>query len=70
MNRAIGLALVVVGIILLVIGIMKADSVASDISRFFTGEPTDRTIWFLIGGAAAIVVGGVVAALGRGRANG
>ena len=43
MSKAIGLALLAVGIVPVVIWIMKADSVASDISRFFTGEPTDRT---------------------------
>lgn len=63
MNKAIGLGLVGVGIVLLVIGVSAADSVASDVSRFFTGEPTDRAIWLLVGGVAAILVGGVMAAL-------
>ncbi|MGH7131870.1 MAG: DUF3185 family protein [Phycisphaerales bacterium] len=63
MRTAIGLALIVVGVILLVMGFNASDSLASDFSRFFTGNPTDRSIWLLVGGAAAVVVGVVVAAL-------
>ena len=46
-----------VGIVLLIIGINASESFASDVSRFFTGEPTDRAIWFILGGVAAIVAG-------------
>ncbi|MCC6677256.1 MAG: DUF3185 family protein [Phycisphaerales bacterium] len=63
MQKVIGLVLIAVGVVLLVLGISAADSLSSDISRFFTGEPTDRAIWLLIGGVAAIVGGGVLAAL-------
>jgi hypothetical protein len=27
------------------------------VSRFFTGSPTDKAVWMLIGGIAATVVG-------------
>lgn len=57
MKLPIGLALLAVGVVLLIVGINASDSLASDISRFFTGEPTDRAIWFLTGGIAALVVG-------------
>jgi hypothetical protein len=57
MNRAIGLALLAVGIVLLVLGINASESLGSDISRFFSGTPTDESIWMLLGGAACIVVG-------------
>jgi len=57
MNKPISLALLVVGIILLVYGISAADSVGSSFSRMFTGSPTDKTIWLLIGGAVATAVG-------------
>ena len=57
MNRAISIALLAIGIILIVYGINANDSVSSDVSRFFTGSPTDRTLWLLIGGVAAAVVG-------------
>jgi hypothetical protein len=64
MNKSISLALLVGGIILLVYGVIANDSTASGFSRFFTGNPTDKTMWLLIGGAVATVVG--VAGLLRG----
>ncbi|MEI9864379.1 MAG: DUF3185 family protein [Limisphaerales bacterium] len=29
-------------------------------SRAFTGAPTDKTLWLLLGGAASAIVGGVM----------
>ena len=58
MNKPISLALLVGGIILIVYGVAASDSNASGISRFFTGNPTDKTMWLLIGGAIATIVGG------------
>jgi hypothetical protein len=58
MNKPISLALLVGGIILIIYGASASDSLGSDFSRFFTGSPTDKTMWLLIGGAAAVVVGG------------
>ncbi len=58
MNRTISLALLVGGVILIIYGIAANDSTASGLSRFFTGNPTDKTMWLLIGGAIAAVVGG------------
>ena len=57
MNRLISLALLVGGIVLIVYGLAAADSVTSDVSRFFTGNPTDKTMWLLIGGVVASIVG-------------
>ncbi len=57
MNKIISLALLVAGISLLIYGINASDSIGSDFSRFFTGSPTDKTMWMLIGGAIATVVG-------------
>jgi hypothetical protein len=58
MNKSISLALVVGGIILIVYGVAASDSIGSGFSRFFTGSPSDKTLWLLIGGAIASVVGG------------
>ena len=60
MNKAIGLALLGVGIALLVWGSQASDSVSSSFSRFFTGKPTDKTVWLLLGGIAATVCGAVM----------
>ncbi len=57
MNKPLGIALVVVGIVLVIFGINASESVGSDVSRFFTGTPTDKSMWMLIGGIAAAIVG-------------
>lgn len=57
MDRAIWLVLLGVGIVLIIYGISASNSFASDVSRFFSGKPTDKTIWLLVGGIAAAIVG-------------
>jgi hypothetical protein len=61
MNKGIGLALLAVGIALIVMGINASDSFGSEVSRFFTGTPTDKSMWLLIGGIAATCVGAFTA---------
>jgi hypothetical protein len=57
MNKPISLALLVGGIICLIYGVSASDSIGSDFSRFFTGSPTDKTMWLLIGGGIATAIG-------------
>ena len=57
MYRFLGLALFIVGIVLLAFGISASDSVGSTFSRFFTGKPTDKAIWLLLGGIVSLVLG-------------
>jgi hypothetical protein len=57
MNRIVSLALLVGGIVLLVFGINATDSFGSDVSRFFSGSPTDKAVWMLIGGIIATLLG-------------
>lgn len=57
MNKAFSLALLIVGAILVVYGISASQSIGSDVSRAVTGSPTDKTIWLLVGGVIAGVVG-------------
>lgn len=57
MNRIVSLALLIGGVVLMVIGINATNSFSSDVSRFFTGSPTDKAIWMLIGGTVAAVIG-------------
>jgi hypothetical protein len=45
------------GIVLIVFGVNASDSTASGFSRFFTGNPTDKTMWLLIGGTVAAIAG-------------
>ncbi len=65
MNRAISLALIVIGVVLIGFGISAMDSFSSDVSRFFTGTPTDKAVWMLIAGTVAAVVGLSAATLFR-----
>jgi hypothetical protein len=60
MNKALGIALLVAGIALIVFGINASDSIGSDFSRFFTGTPTNKSIWLLLGGIGSLVAGGVM----------
>ena len=64
MTKAVSLALLVGGGLLIIFGFMAATSLSSDISRFFTGSPTDKAIWMLIGGVVASAIG--VVGLARG----
>jgi len=56
-NKTIGVALLVVGVILAFYGISASESFASEVNEAVTGTPTDRAVWFLVGGAALGVVG-------------
>lgn len=68
MQLPIGIALAVVGIILLIMGINASESLGSEISEFFTGNPTDKAVWMIVGGVGALVAGVVMAGLGRRKA--
>jgi hypothetical protein len=57
MNRILSLALLVGGVVLIIIGINATNSFSSDVSRFFTGSPTDKDVWMLIGGVIAAIIG-------------
>jgi hypothetical protein len=57
MNKILSIALLAGGIALIIYGINASNSLGSDFSRFFTGSPTDKTIWLLIGGIVATAVG-------------
>jgi uncharacterized membrane protein YidH (DUF202 family) len=57
MNKIVSLALLVGGVVLMIIGINATNSFSSDVSRFFTGSPTDKAVWMLLGGIVAAVIG-------------
>jgi uncharacterized membrane protein YidH (DUF202 family) len=56
-RNPLGIVFVLVGVVLLVLGVAASESVASSFSKFFTGEPSDRSIWLMLGGVVAIGVG-------------
>jgi len=57
MNKIIGLTILALGIVLLIFGFNESQSFSSDVSRVFTGNPSDRSMWFIIGGAVAVIAG-------------
>ena len=59
-NRLVGIVLVIVGIILLFFGWQGSQSMADQVSETFTGRFTEGTMWYIIGGATALVAGAVM----------
>jgi hypothetical protein len=57
MNKPISIALLAAGVVLAVMGYNASHSFYSDVSRFFTGSPTDKAMWMLIGGLVLGIVG-------------
>lgn len=57
MNRILAIILIVAGGCLLVYGLQASQSFSSDVSRLFTGSPTDRAIWLIVGGAVSAIAG-------------
>jgi hypothetical protein len=56
-GRVFGIALLIVGAVLLVFGVNATHSVSSEFSKLFQGAPSDKSVWL-------IIAGGVVAAVG------
>jgi hypothetical protein len=67
MPGVIGIALLVVGVVLIIFGMNASASLGSRLSELFTGAPSDRTIWLLLAGVAAAIVGLGMILAGRRR---
>ena len=57
MTKAISIALIVGGVLLLYFGGQAFNSVSSDVSRVFTGSPTNKAIMLIVGGVVATLAG-------------
>jgi hypothetical protein len=57
MQRIIGIIALIIGILLLVWARDMANSIGSQVQEAFTGAPTDRVIYFRIGGIALLIYG-------------
>lgn len=66
-QRIVGIVLLVVGVILLVVGLNASDSMGDQISKTFTGKFTDSTAWYMYGGIAMALLGGLLVAVGKSR---
>ena len=56
-SRGISIVSLIVGLMLIIWGVSASESFGSDISRFFTGAPTNRTVWLLIVGVVMAIAG-------------
>src|SRR3954467_8823155 len=59
MNKALSIAILAAGIVLLVFGINAHDSLASNAKEALTGSPTDKSMWLIVLGLIGIIVGGL-----------
>jgi LPXTG-motif cell wall-anchored protein len=67
MIRAIALGLVAGGIALTMYGVEASRSFGSEVSKVFTGNPTDRAMSLMVGGVVMIVVGAAGLFFGKKR---
>jgi hypothetical protein len=57
MTKAISVALIVGGVMLLYFGGQSFHSIDDHVARFFTGSPATKTILLIAGGATAMLAG-------------
>jgi len=67
MPSVVGIALLVVGVVLIIFGMQASASLGSRLSALFTGAPSDRTIWLLLAGVVAALLGLGLLLTGRRR---
>ncbi len=60
-TKIFGVVLLVVGVLLLFFGYQASQSMGEQLAETFTGRFSDETMWYLIGGAAAVVAGALLA---------
>ena len=56
MKKAISAGLFIAGLLLLYFGYQEYQSIGSEVEEFFTGSPSNRALWMLIGGAAGCLL--------------
>ena len=56
-NKIVGIALIVIGAILLYFGLQATGSFAGEMQEAVTGRYSDETMFYLIGGGVALVIG-------------
>ena len=64
-QRILGLILLVGGLILLYFGLNATDSFSESIAHDVHGRYSDKTTWYIVGGAVAPIVGAGIAFFGR-----
>jgi Protein of unknown function (DUF3185) len=67
MPSVVGIAFLVVGVVLIIFGMNASASLGSRLSALFAGAPSARTIWLLVAGVAAAILGLDMLLVGRRR---
>lgn len=57
MLKALGIAAVVIGGVLLFYGMKEHDSLQSEVKELVTGSPTDHSMQMLVGGGGLVAAG-------------
>jgi hypothetical protein len=57
MRNSLNVVFLAAAVVLLVFGFQAADSIASSFSRFFSGTPTDHSMWLILGGVVCAIIG-------------
>jgi uncharacterized membrane protein len=57
MQKITGIVFIAIGVFLLIWGRNIADSIGSQVKQVFTGAPTDRAMYFYIGGIVLVILG-------------
>jgi hypothetical protein len=65
--RPVGVAMVVIGGMILLFGLNEADSFSEQWGKFFTGHFSDGTMGYLAGGLVTLVIGCSMVLYGGGR---
>jgi hypothetical protein len=65
MNKAVSVALLLAGIVLLVSGINAHESLAANARQAVAGISTDKSLWLIVLGLIGVVVGGLTSFFGR-----
>jgi hypothetical protein len=66
-QRIFGLVLLGVGAVLLLFGLHATDSVVESAKEGVSGTYTDKTMWYLVGGTAMVLVGIALSLFGGGN---
>jgi len=60
LNRIVALALIAIGIVLIYLGYQSSQGLDDQLSKAVTGNFTEETIFFWVGGAIAAIAGVVM----------
>lgn len=61
MARTLGYVALAVGVVLLIMGIIATQKTGEQVLSGATGHFTQQTLWFILGGIALAVIGGISA---------